>query len=98
MRITCEARNAEEARLAVSGDADVVMLDNMDCDSMRALIPALRELAEQRGRPVEIEASGGIDESTIADVSRAGVDRISVGGLTHSAPALDLSLYLEPLA
>ncbi len=97
MRITCEARDADEARVATSGGADVVLLDNMSCADMKALVPELRELAEKRGSAVELEASGGIDETTIAAVSQTGVDRISVGGLTHSAPALDLSLYLEPL-
>jgi len=97
MRITCEARDAEEARVATSGGADVVLLDNMSCAEMAALIPELRALAEERGSAVELEASGGIDETTVAAVSKTGVDRVSIGGLTHSAPALDLSLYLEPL-
>jgi len=47
---------------------------------------------------VELEASGGIDARNLAAVAACGVDRISVGALTHSAPALDLSLYLEPEA
>lgn len=98
MNITCEARDAEEARVATTGGADVVLLDNMSCAEMAALAPVLRELARKRGFEVELEASGGIDESTIAGVSKTGVDRISVGGLTHSAPALDLSLYLEPVS
>lgn len=96
MKITCEARNAEEARIATTGGADVVLLDNMSCAAMAELVPVLRGLAQKRGFGVEIEASGGIDETTIEAVSKTGVDRISVGGLTHSAPALDLSLYLEP--
>lgn len=98
MRITCEARDGDEARIATRGGADVVLLDNMSCETMARLVPELRELARQAGRLVEFEASGGIDESTLGAVSRTGVDRISVGGLTHSAPALDLSLYLEPLS
>jgi nicotinate-nucleotide pyrophosphorylase (carboxylating) len=62
------------------------------------LCPLLRRLAADRGREIEIEASGGIDEATIAAVARSGVDRLSVGALTHSAPALDLALDLEPIA
>jgi nicotinate-nucleotide pyrophosphorylase (carboxylating) len=46
---------------------------------------------------VQLEASGGIGESDVAAVAASGVDRISIGALTHSAPALDLSLYLEPV-
>jgi nicotinate-nucleotide pyrophosphorylase (carboxylating) len=49
------------------------------------------------GGRAELEASGGIDLETIRDVAETGVDFISVGALTHSAPALDLSLLLEPV-
>lgn len=96
VRITSEARDQEEALAGVAGGADVVMLDNMSVELMAELCPRLRRAAAERGRPVELEASGGIDLSTIAGVAQSGVDRISVGALTHSAPALDLSLYLEP--
>ena len=95
-RITCEARDETEARTAVEGGADVVLLDNMTPEILTALVPQLRELARSTGNDVELEASGGVNEDTIAEFSKTGVDRISVGGLTHSAPALDLSLYLEP--
>jgi nicotinate-nucleotide pyrophosphorylase (carboxylating) len=64
---------------------------------MRALVPRLRELAAERGRELEIEASGGIDERTIEAVAASGVDRVSIGALTHSARAVDLSLELEPV-
>lgn len=104
-RITCEARDEHEARAAVEGGADVVLLDNMSPAEMRRLCPLLRalaqELAHAKGqspaRGVEFEASGGIDESNLRAVATCGVDRISIGALTHSAPALDLSLDLEPL-
>jgi nicotinate-nucleotide pyrophosphorylase (carboxylating) len=58
----------------------------------------LREQAHGLGREVELEASGGIDLDSVAEFARSGVDRISVGALTHSAGALDLALDLEPLA
>ncbi len=98
VRITSEARDEEEALSGVDGGADVILLDNMTPGEMQRLCPILRARAGTLGRSVEIEASGGIDERTIAAVARSGVDRISVGALTHSAPALDLSLDLEPLA
>lgn len=99
VRVTSEARTDEEAFQGVAGDADIVMLDNMDVPRMAELCPRLREAARGRSRPLEIEASGGIDLTTIGRVAEeSGVDRISVGALTHSAPALDLSLYLEKLA
>lgn len=95
IKITSEARDAEEAEGAVRGGADVVLLDNMTPDQMAALVPGLRALAEQRGRQVELEASGGVGLDGVEAVSHTGVDRISVGALTHSAPALDLSLLVE---
>ena len=94
--LTCEARDGDEAAAAVRGGADVVLLDNMAPADMADLAPRLRALADERGRPVDLEASGGITEANLAEVARAGVDRISVGALTHSVQALDLSLYLEP--
>ncbi|MFT4541975.1 MAG: nicotinate-nucleotide pyrophosphorylase (carboxylating) [Planctomycetota bacterium] len=96
MILTAEARDAEEAREAVIGGADVVLLDNMTPEQMSALAPELRALAQDRARPVLLEASGGIDESTIEAVARTGLDRVSIGALTHSVEALDLSLSLEP--
>lgn len=92
--ITCEARDGDEARAAVRGGADVVLLDNMDTAALSALCPELRALARTAGRDVQLEASGGITPESLAAVARTGVDRISMGALTHSAPALDLSLDL----
>jgi nicotinate-nucleotide pyrophosphorylase (carboxylating) len=96
-RITAEARDAEEAHAAVRGGADVVLIDNIPADELVSLCVDLRALAHGLGHKVELEASGGIHLQTVAGVAEAGVDRISIGALTHSAPALDLSLYLEPL-
>ncbi len=93
--MTAEARDEAEALQAVAGDADVVLLDNMTPDELRALCPVLREAASKRARPLQIEASGGVDLESVARIAATGVDRVSVGGLTHSAPALDLSLALE---
>ena len=98
VRITCEARDEKEASAAVDGGADVVLLDNMSPAELARLVPVLRARARSLGRAVELEASGGVDERTIGEVARSGVDRVSIGALTHSAPALDLSLELEPLS
>jgi nicotinate-nucleotide pyrophosphorylase (carboxylating) len=97
VRVTAEARDEAEALAGIAGGADVVMLDNLSPARMRALCPRLRAAAEGRDRPLELEASGGITLENLAEVARSGVDRISLGALTHSAPALDLSFYLEPL-
>jgi nicotinate-nucleotide pyrophosphorylase (carboxylating) len=98
VRITSEARDEHEARAGVDGGADVVLLDNMGVEELARLCPILRQRARELGRNVELEASGGIDLATVRAVAATGVDRLSVGALTHSAPALDLSLELEPLA
>lgn len=98
VRITCEARDEREAFAAVDGGADVVLLDNMSAATLGELCPKLRARAKERGRKIELEASGGIDDRTISGIARSGVDRLSIGALTHSAPALDLSLELEPIS
>lgn len=94
--ITAEARDENEALAAVAGGADIVLLDNLSVARMTALCPRMRAAATSRR--LEIEASGGITLANIDAVASSGVDRISIGALTHSAPALDLSLYLEPMA
>jgi len=98
VRITCEARDEAEARAGVEGGADVVLLDNLGPAELARLCPLLRERARALGQALELEASGGIDLESASAFSATGVDRISVGALTHSAPALDLALDLEPLA
>ncbi len=96
VRITCEARDLAEAGAGVEGDADVVLLDNFTAGELALAVPILRASARGRSRPLEIEASGGITEENVAAVAASGVDRISVGALTHSVTALDLSFYLRP--
>jgi nicotinate-nucleotide pyrophosphorylase (carboxylating) len=98
VRITCEARDEREALSGIEGGADVILLDNMTPAELARLAPVLRARSRALARDVELEASGGVDERTIAAVARSGVDRISIGALTHSAPALDLSLELEPIS
>jgi nicotinate-nucleotide pyrophosphorylase (carboxylating) len=85
-----EVQTGEQAREALEAGAPRILLDNMSPDEMRAIVE------ETAGR-AELEASGGIDLTTVLDVAETGVDFISVGALTHSAPALDLSLILERL-
>lgn len=74
----------------------MILLDNMTPAEMASLASGLREEAAAQGFEVELEASGGIDLHTVAEVAASGVDRISVGALTHSAPALDLSFRIAP--
>jgi nicotinate-nucleotide pyrophosphorylase (carboxylating) len=97
VRITAEARDLEEARAAVRGGADVVLLDNMSPEAMGSACEDLRALARELGRELELEASGGVSEDNLRAVAASGVDRVSIGALTHSVAALDLSLSVEPL-
>lgn len=97
IRIEVEVTDAAMAREAVAAGADVVLLDNMTPAEMRATVEEYRgEGADPAHRRVLFEASGGITLDTIAAVASTGVDLISCGALTHSAPALDISLDVRP--
>lgn len=72
---------------------DWILLDNMSCDDLRAAV----ELRRKSGKKVRLEASGGINLKTVRKVAETGVDAISVGALTHSARAVDLSLDFVPV-
>ena len=85
-----EVRNPAEIDEALAAGAQRLLLDNMSPDELRA---AVRQVA---GR-ARLEASGGVTIDTLKEIASTGIDWVSVGALTHSAPALDLSLLLEPM-
>jgi nicotinate-nucleotide pyrophosphorylase (carboxylating) len=86
-----ECRTLEEVDEALAAEAPRILLDNMT--------PAqLREAVGHVAGRAELEASGGATLETVREIAETGVDFISVGALTHSAPALDFSLILEPAA
>ncbi|CAA9511697.1 MAG: Quinolinate phosphoribosyltransferase [decarboxylating] [uncultured Solirubrobacteraceae bacterium] len=87
IEVECETREDVAEALAVG--APRLLLDNMTPAEMKAIV------AEVDGR-AELEASGGITTETLREVAETGVDFVSLGALTHSAPNLDLSLLLEP--
>lgn len=94
--VVAEARNLDEAVAAVRGGAAVVLLDNFrPGEPLRAAVAAVQTAARAANRTVETEASGGVDLATVRAFAECGVDRISIGALTHSAPAVDLSLLVE---
>ena len=97
MLLHVEARNPEEARAATAAGADIVLLDNMTLKQLSQAVSEARHAAGRAGRRVLLEASGGITLENVAAVAATGVDRVSVGALTHSAPALDIAMDLEPL-
>jgi nicotinate-nucleotide pyrophosphorylase (carboxylating) len=88
LRIEIEADTAEQAHEAAAAGADIVMLDNMSGDEMRAIVEAAAD-------GIVFEASGGITLDTIREAAASGVHVISVGALTHSAPALDIALDIS---
>jgi nicotinate-nucleotide pyrophosphorylase (carboxylating) len=86
-QIEVEATNLEEVKEALAAGADIIMLDNMSLNTMRKSVEMIK------GRAL-IEASGGITLRNVRRVAETGVNLISVGSLTHSPKALDISLYL----
>lgn len=86
-----EVRNPEEIEQALAAGAPRLLLDNMSVDELRAAV------SQVAGR-AKLEASGNVTLATLRERALTGVDYISMGSLTHSAPALDLSMLLEPLA
>ena len=92
--VEVECRDAEEVAAALEAGADRILLDNMDADALRAAVEA-RDGAAGAERRAELEASGGITLGNAGELAATGVDFLSVGALTHSAPALDLSMLLD---
>ena len=86
-KVELEVRTLDELREALSVDVDVIMLDNMDNDTMGEAV----KIADGKAL---LEASGGITEETIRGVAETGVDIISIGALTHSVKAFDISLKI----
>ena len=84
-KIEIEVESLAQAKEALEGGADVIMLDNMTPETMKECVVMIAHRAV-------VEASGGIDEHNLAAAAAAGVDVISIGALTHSVKALDISL------
>ncbi|MBM83394.1 MAG: nicotinate-nucleotide diphosphorylase (carboxylating) [Planctomycetaceae bacterium] len=84
--IQVEVDSLEQLKAVLSASPDMILLDNMDCPTMAEAVSIRDELAAS----VQLEASGNMSLERVADVARTGVDRISIGALTHSAPSLDL--------
>jgi len=94
--IEVECRSAEEIEEALGTGADRLLLDNMEPADLRAAVAARDAAAKAHGPVATLEASGGVTLDNVAEIAASGVDFVSVGALTHSAPALDLSMLLEP--
>ena len=88
LKIEVEVRNFEELDQALEAKADVIMLDNMNCEQMA-------EAVRHVGGRARLEASGNITLDNLAEVAKTGVDIISLGALTHSVKAFDISLKIK---
>jgi nicotinate-nucleotide pyrophosphorylase (carboxylating) len=92
--VEVECRNLDEVAYALGTGADRLLLDNMDAETLRGAV----KLCDEQGgeRKPALEASGGVSLETVRAIAETGVDYISIGALTHSAPTLDFSMLIEP--
>jgi nicotinate-nucleotide pyrophosphorylase (carboxylating) len=94
LAVEVETRNLDEVAYALGTGADILLLDNMDLETLRGAV-RLRNENAGTGKGPSLEASGGVNLETVHGIAETGVDLISVGALTHSAPTLDFSLLTE---
>jgi nicotinate-nucleotide pyrophosphorylase (carboxylating) len=96
--VEIEVDTLDQLREALGAGADLVLLDNMEPSVLREAVAIAQEHTARTGKKVLLEASGGLTLATAGAVGATGVDFISVGGLTHSSPILDIGLdYLRTL-
>ena len=88
LKIEVETETVEQVEEALAARADIIMLDNMDCATMRQCVGLI-------GGRALVEASGGVNLDTVRAIAETGVDIISVGALTHSSRAVDISMLLD---
>jgi nicotinate-nucleotide pyrophosphorylase (carboxylating) len=88
VKVEVECDNIEQVEHALAAGADIIMLDNMSLEDMRAAVRFVRKRAI-------LEASGGVNLTTVRGIAETGIDWISVGALTHSAPSMDLALDFD---
>jgi len=88
LKIEIETETPGQVQEALAAGADIIMLDNMDCETMRHCVGMIN------GRAL-VEASGGVNLDTVRAIAETGVDIISIGALTHSPRAMDISMLLD---
>lgn len=88
LKVEVEADTIEHAEAAAEAGVDIILLDNMSCDELRVAIERIAGRAKT-------EASGGVTLETVREIAATGVDFISVGALTHSAPSVDIALDFD---
>lgn len=90
LRVEIEVENLEDLKRLLHQGVDVIMLDNMDNETMAQAVEIVRE----SGDPLKLEASGNMDLERLREIASIGLDYISVGALTHSVKALDISMRI----
>lgn len=90
LKIEVETENPDQVKEALRGGADIIMLDNFDIDEMRRAVQLIAGKAT-------VEASGNVNLENIRQIAETGVDLISIGRITHSAPGVDISMEFEKL-
>jgi nicotinate-nucleotide pyrophosphorylase (carboxylating) len=93
LKIEVEVANRTQLGEALAAKADVIMLDNMTADELRECV----KIARNTSPDIILEASGGVNLSTVRQIAECDVDLISVGAITHSATAIDISLKIAPI-
>jgi len=89
LKVEVETQTLDQVRAAIDGGADIILLDNMNLPSIRKAVDLIK------GRTL-IEVSGGVTLANVREIAAAGPDLISIGALTHSAPAANLSMDIVP--
>lgn len=89
VKIEVETTTMDEVQQALDAGTDIIMLDNMDKERIKAAVALIN-------RQALVEVSGGVTLTQLTELAQTGVDLISVGALTHSAQAVDLSMYINP--
>ncbi len=97
MEIEVEARNLAEVKEAIDAGVNTILLDNMNIRTLKKSVLLVKEANKKIGVPqayIRTEASGRVNLDNVREIAKTGVDAISIGSLTHSAPALDISLEI----
>jgi nicotinate-nucleotide pyrophosphorylase (carboxylating) len=91
IKIEVETTNLEEVKQAIEAGADIIMLDNMTNDAMKEAVSVIKAA----GKGIKTEASGNMSIPRLIEVAATGVDYISVGALTHTVKAMDISMNIQ---
>ena len=89
-KLEIEVKNLKEVKEAINNQADIIMLDNMSFETIKKSISLINGKSK-------IEISGGVTYDKLAEISKTGADYVSVVALTHSAPAVDISMKITSL-